>query len=226
MTDHRPSRAENRAYMEGEILRLGRQQLTSRGPAQVSLREIARDLGVASSAVYRYIADRDQLLTLLVVDAYTELADAVVPDEETLSEKDFRAQVSSFAHGMRDWALANPARWGLIYGTPVPGYAAPAEITTGPGTRLIATLARIFASSASGTPEPEGMYRPFLREAGDELGVAAEPAQLADAVEAWCAIVGTISMEVFGQLGPEVGQIGELVLARTVARLTAPPGYS
>ena len=60
-----------------EIMRLGREQLASQGAAALSLRAVAKDLGIVSSAVYRYVSSRDELLTLLVVEAYTELGDAV-----------------------------------------------------------------------------------------------------------------------------------------------------
>lgn len=110
----------------------------------MSLRAIARELGMVSSAVYRYVASRDDLLTLLLVDAYTELADAV---EGAQGEADgWRAQVHSIAHAARAWAVAAPASWALLYGSPVPGYQAPADRTVGPGTRVIAALFRAVAA--------------------------------------------------------------------------------
>ena len=116
----RRSRAENRRRMETEILRLARQQLEEKGPADLSLREIARDMSVASSALYRYVRDRDELLTLLVIDAYTDLADAV-DDALGLDPKERCGAESpeglgTFARAMRSWALANTTRWGLVYG--------------------------------------------------------------------------------------------------------------
>lgn len=233
MPTPRRSRAENRLHMEAEILRLGRAQLTDRGPAQLSVRQIARDLGVASSAVYRYVADRDALLTLLLVDAYTDLADAV--DAAVAAAPD-TAVARLFAVGdtLRAWALDHPSSWGLVYGTPVPGYTAPPERTTGPGTRLMATLALVIASlpprATAGTPadteaadgpEPTGPYAEYLTAGAAALGVDAEPVVMADAVQAWCAIVGTISMEVFGQLGPEANDVGESILHRTLGTILA-----
>ena len=70
-------RQESRNRIEGQIIELGRRHLMTEGAAGLSLRAIARDLGMVSSAVYRYVSSRDDLLTLLLVDAYSELADAV-----------------------------------------------------------------------------------------------------------------------------------------------------
>ena len=70
-------RARNRAAIEQEILEVGRQHLARHGAAALSLRAIARDMGMVSSALYRYVRNRDDLLTLLIVSAYTSLADAV-----------------------------------------------------------------------------------------------------------------------------------------------------
>ncbi len=70
-------RQETREKIEAQIVELGRRHLVTEGAAGLSLRAIARDLGMVSSAVYRYVASRDDLLTLLLVDAYSELADAV-----------------------------------------------------------------------------------------------------------------------------------------------------
>lgn len=200
--------------MEAEILRLGRAQLTTRGPSDLSVREIARDLGVASSAIYRYVADRDTLLTRLIVDAYDDLADAVT---SAIDGTAGAPRLLAFARAMRAWAVANPARWGLIYGTPVPGYAAPSEATTASGTRLMAVLMATVATGGSTGAEPQGSYRAFLEGGASEFGVETDARHAADTVEVWCGVVGTISMEIFGQLGPDAGAAGEAALERTVA---------
>ena len=83
-------RAANRARLEGEILRLGREHLAQVGPAALSLRAIARDLGMASSAVYRYVASRDELLTLLIIESYDAMADAVEAALAGVDDADLR----------------------------------------------------------------------------------------------------------------------------------------
>lgn len=125
-----------------DITRIGRRHLAEVGAAALSLRAVARELGVVSSAVYRYVANRDDLLTLLVVDAFTELGDEV---EAAVGAAGSAAvdRFSALAHAVRAWAVGEPSRWALLYGSPVPGYAAPAERTSAQGTRVITIFAHI-----------------------------------------------------------------------------------
>src|SRR6201995_5082035 len=131
-------RQDTRDKIERQIIELGRQHLVTDGAAGLSLRANARDLGMVSSAVYRYVASRDDLLTLLLVDAYSELADAV--DEAAAGGGPWRDQLLAMARTARAWAVDQPARWALLYGSPVPGYHAPRERTVGPGTRVVGAL--------------------------------------------------------------------------------------
>src|ERR1700751_6388919 len=132
-------RRESRERIEAQIIELGRRQLVAHGAAGLSLLSIARDLGMVSSAVYRYVSSRDELLTLLLIDAYTELADAVDRARDAMPDV-WSDDVIAIAHAARSWAIAHPASWALLYGSPVPGYHAPRERTVGPGTRVVAAL--------------------------------------------------------------------------------------
>src|SRR5262245_40120633 len=137
-------RARARAQTMNDIVRIGREHLATDGAAALSLRAVARDLGVVSSAVYRYVRSRDELLTLLVIDGYNALGDAV--DAALADAPDDPIEgLRIVGRAVRSWALAEPARYGLLFGTPVPGYDAPAEQTTVPGTRVIATMQTLFA---------------------------------------------------------------------------------
>ncbi|GAB2536292.1 TetR/AcrR family transcriptional regulator [Brachybacterium huguangmaarense] len=219
-----PTRAEARARMEDRILDAGRDQLRERGAAALSLREVARSLGVVSSAVYRYVASRDDLLTLLLVDAYTDLADSVdAALDGSAAVRSARERFAAFAGAMRTWALRNPERWALLYGSPVPGYAAPHERTDAAGTRV---MSRLLVIAAEGSPAgadtdvPDGL-RSYLCTGASDLGVEVSAASGARAVEAWCAIIGTISTEIFGQLGPIDEATGSALLARTITTQAA-----
>ena len=120
-----------------DIVRIGRQHLATDGAAALSLRAIARDLGLVSSAVYRYVGSRDELLTLLVIDGYDELGDAVDAALESVGSADHAGRLRAIGRSVRTWALAEPATYARLFGSPVPGYRAPAERTTVPGTRVI-----------------------------------------------------------------------------------------
>ena len=189
-----------------DIVRIGREHLAAVGPTALSLRAIARDLGVVSSAVYRYVASRDELLTLLIVDAYDELGDAVEAGI-VASGEDPRERFMAVARAVRSWAIAEPSRYALVFGTPVPGYEAPGERTTGPGTRVILALLRIFddaartgrLAAAELTIDPDlGADLSRIRE---EYGSPLEDAQFIAATIAWTGIFGAVSFEVFGQYG-------------------------
>lgn len=199
-------RQDARDRIETAIIELGRQQLVTEGAAGLSLRAIARDLGMVSSAVYRYVAGRDELLTLLLIDAYSELADRVDAARGTGSWRD---QLVAMAHAARAWAVGQPARWALLYGSPVPGYHAPAERTVGPGTRVVGALLDVIAAGiadgdivATDKPVPQPLSGDFDRLRA-EFDFPGDDWALSNCLLMWAALVGAISLEVFGQYGAD-----------------------
>lgn len=214
MSDTPRARARERTM--AEITRIGRDHLVRDGAGQLSLRAVARDLGVVSSAVYRYVADRDELLTLLVVDAYDELGEAV--EEAVATAPDPRAQLLALGRATRGWALREPARYALLFGTPVPGYRAPADRTTAPGTRVVVALVGVIqrAHAAGLLREGTGVGGEALAGdlAADLAAVRAAYAPevpeeiVARSLLVWAALFGAVSWEVFGQYGP--GTVNDL----------------
>ncbi len=207
-------RERARAQTMAEILRIGRAHLATEGAAALSLRAVARDLGVVSSAVYRYVASRDDLLTLLLVDGYDSLGDAVdaalaaVPGDAP--PDDSRPRFLAMGRAVRTWARAEPATYALLYGAPVPGYRAPQDSTTGPGTRVPRALVGIAADAhAAGVlavvqdDEPSPGLAGGLEGIRAEFGVDLPDAVLVRGVLAWAALFGLVSFEVFGQYGPD-----------------------
>ncbi len=150
-----PSRADRRQDVTVRILEIARRHLAEEGAASLSLRAVTRELGMVSSAVYRYVANRDELLTLLVVDAYTDLADAVDLAVAGAARKGWQQRVVAGCLAFRAWAVADPARYALLYGSPVPGYTAPAERTTEPGTRVV-----LLSPASSPRASPAATSRP------------------------------------------------------------------
>ena len=200
-------RQHARERIEAQIIELGRRQLVTEGAAGLSLRAIARDLGMVSSAVYRYVSGRDELLTLLLVDAYTDLANAVDTARDRRGGT-WRDDMVTIARAMRRWAIEHPASWALLYGSPVPGYHAPAERTTGPGTRVIgALLATVHDGVVAGdvrTSDPTGHETsPDFDEIRREFGFPGDDAVVVKCFLAWAGIVGAVSMEVFGGYGAD-----------------------
>ncbi|MEU3011835.1 TetR/AcrR family transcriptional regulator [Nocardia asteroides] len=207
-TDRPGPRAQARAQMITDIKRIGREHLASQGAAALSLRAVARDLGVVSSAVYRYVRSRDELLTLLVIDGYNALGDAVDAALAT-APGDPATRFRTVARTVRAWALAEPAWYGLLYGTPVPGYAAPAADTEAPGVRVIATLLGViedaYRRGQLTAPTVEPSITPATR--GDfsairaQFGLTAPDWLIAGALTAWTTLFGSVSFDVFDMYG-------------------------
>lgn len=204
-------RARVRAEMIDEIKAAARRHLATDG-ANLSLRAIARELGVVSSALYRYFAGRDELLTALIMDAYNdlgaaaELADAAVPDRA-----DFRGRWLAVSRALRAWALANPAEYGLLYGTPVPGYAAPAD-TVSPATRTVRVLGRILAD-AGPLDGRDFALSPALRAEIQRMAVASssgvEDSTLVRGLIAWTLLFGALNFELFGRINNTIDERAE-----------------
>ena len=200
-------REQARAETNQAILRVGRQQLGEVGAAALSLRAVARELGMVSSAIYRYVASRDELLTLLIDDAYNSLGVAVetsvgaTPDEPPLE------RWVSAAVAIRGWALEHRNEYSLLYGSPVPGYAAP-ESTSISGTRASRALISIVADAArakqlrrrrvASIEIPLALRQDFevLR---NEVALDVADAVVLDVLVAWSQLFGLLSFEMFGQ---------------------------
>lgn len=191
-----------------EIVRIGREQLAAVGPTELSLRSVARELGVVSSAVYRYVASRDELLTLLIVDAFDELGDEV---DAALNRggRHARAQIQQIASAVRDWAAREPSRYALIYGTPVPGYHAPAERTVDPGTRVVMALLGVVeqayldgAAAVPGGPLPRPV-RTDMDALRREYDLQMPAVLLARCFALWTGLFGAVSFDVFDQYGTD-----------------------
>jgi AcrR family transcriptional regulator len=201
-------RRDSRERIEAQIIELGRRHLVEHGATGLSLRAIARDLGMVSSAVYRYVSSRDELLTLLLVDAYSDLADEVARAREAVPDV-WSDDVIAIARAARSWAIAHPASWALLYGSPVPGYHAPAERTVGPGTQVVGALFdAVAAGIATGdimltncaAPQPMSADFERLRR---EFGFPGDDPVVAKCFAIWAGVVGAISLEVFGQYGTD-----------------------
>jgi AcrR family transcriptional regulator len=201
-------RQESREQIETRIVELGRRQLADRGAAGLSLRAIARDLGMVSSAVYRYVSSRDELLTLLLIDAYSDLAETVDRARDNVGEL-WSDDVVAIARAVRRWAVAHPARWALLYGSPVPGYHAPPERTVGVGTRVVGAIFDAIAAGITtgdirltNTVVPQPMSSDFDR-IRQEFGFPGDDSVITKCFLFWAGVLGAISLEVFGQYGAD-----------------------
>lgn len=183
-------RERYRAQVRTEIKERAWEQIATAGASALSLNAIAKQLGMSGPALYRYYAGRDELITELVKDAYRSLADTF----RTASSAG--ADVTALAHALRTWALADPQRYFLIYGTPVPGYHAPDEITA-IASEIMAVLLDAFAGlPSSGPASPFDAHLEEHRDWAD--GHPAPAATLHRALTFWTRLHGTLSLELAG----------------------------
>ena len=170
-----------RAQMRQEVKDAALRQLAEGGPQALSINAIAKDLGVSGPALYRYFAGRDALLTELILDAYADLTGAVSAAPRRMPE---------LAGAYRAWAIANPHRYRLLFGAPLPGYDAHDE-------RLVAAargaMDVLFTFAGPGR-EPE----PPLAEALRAWAGGVDPAVALHAVTAWSRLHGFVSLEIEG----------------------------
>jgi AcrR family transcriptional regulator len=207
-------RARVRAELTAEIKALARKQMAAEGASSMSLRAIARELGMVSSAVYRYFPSRDELLTALIIDSYNELGEAAeradaIGDRDDLAGRWRRVSDAAFT-----WAKANPSEYSLIFGTPIPGYAAPTD-TIGPATRFTLVLIGLMAHSVRLGVRPVVIVEPGpslqidLQRLRDDLDVHIDDITLLAGMQVWMGLFGSISFILFGQLNNVITDVDE-----------------
>ena len=195
------ARERARAELTAEITDLARAQLATVGAAGLSLRAVARELGMVSSAVYRYFPSRDELLTRLIIDGYDSIGAAAETADDTAAPPAERWL--AVCRAVRRWALAHPHEYALLYGSPVPGYSAPRD-TVPAAVRVAAVLGRILGDAARAGLLPESAHREsgvVSQDATVLLGgdhPALDDAVRARALLAWSSVFGAVSFEVFG----------------------------
>ncbi|MEV0650889.1 TetR/AcrR family transcriptional regulator [Phytomonospora sp. NPDC050363] len=204
MSAPRTARERARAELTQAIKDAARRQLGEVGPRALSLRAVARELGMVSSAVYRYFAGIDDLLTALIIDSYN----AVGEKAEHADAQAVAADASpterwlAVCHAVRDWSIEHRHEFELLYGTPIPGYAAPQD-TTVAAARMPMTLVGICNAAIE-----NGATYPADRPTVEPSLIADNVAALVDdpsrafsgrVILAWSGLIGVIGFELFGQ---------------------------
>jgi len=208
--------------VSAEILAEARRQLAIDGAAALSLRAVARQLGMASSAVYRYFPSRDQLLTALIVEGYDSLGEAAEQGAAAAAGGGTFRRFRAVCRAIRAWALEHPHEYALLFGSPVPGYEAPG-LTAGPASRVTLALTGIVLDAhqageltlREGPPPSKAMIVEARRIAQEVMPGVPLPI-VARALVVWTLLFGQVSFEVFGRFD-SVSLNGDVLFEHAVA---------
>jgi AcrR family transcriptional regulator len=208
MTSALPSRRERlRSATVSEIKEGARRLLVTGGPQAISLRAIARDMGMTAPAIYRYFPSLEALVIALAEDLMDELAGVVTAACEQAGD-DPGARLAAMARAFRRWGVTHPVEFGLIFGTPVPslGDYAPDCGPNDPGARFGQLYLNVFQQLWEWAPWPTPP-REYLRE---RLGPHLDPLRHSHGdlpievaytfLSGWARLYGLVAMEVFNQM--------------------------
>jgi AcrR family transcriptional regulator len=195
-------RARVRDEMKRQILDAAGARLATDGAAGLSLRAVARDVGLVSSAVYRYVPSRDALLTELIIEAYDSLADCVEAAEARPARGDLVGRWSAICCGVRAWGIAQPNEWALIFGSPVPGYAAPQDTVRAAARTPTLLLTVLVDAALTGIALPSALMPEELAASIAPIRPAVPPVvpdeALLRGLTAWAWLLGAVSSHLFG----------------------------
>jgi AcrR family transcriptional regulator len=195
-------RDRRRAETVAEIKEAALQQLVEAGPGGFSLRGVARAVGMTVQALYHYFANRDALLTVLVVDAHHAAADAVQAAADATRGQAPRERRLAACRAFRQWALANRPAFLLLYGTPVPGFVPLRENEVGQAAwRLGQPFAEVVfdgwtPAQLAAVPAAPGLADTDLKQMALPLGAAAL------FIELRARMHGVVTLELIGHLHP------------------------
>jgi AcrR family transcriptional regulator len=214
-------RERYRAQVRAEVKQAALRQLAESGPAGLSVSAIGKELGVSGPALYRYFAGRDELLTELVIDAYDDLADALSAAARNAASQEPRARLEALARGYRSWALAQPHRYRLLFGPPLPGYDAHAQRLVAASQAAMNLLLGTLRELGNHTPAPPSQpLASQLTAWAQAHAFDVDPAVALRAILIWTRLHGLVSLEIagnFASMGIDPHQVFEAQLAALTA---------
>jgi AcrR family transcriptional regulator len=216
----RPLKKKQIPNLQDAIKNTAWKQIAEYGAPTLSLRAIARELKITAPAIYNYFPSRDDLVTALIVDAFTSLGDSQKDSIKSIPLSKLPARLSKLGLAYRDWALTYPQRYQLIFGTPIPSYEAPADITLPAAAwaliPLIEVLQALYNAGklrvenlAKLTPTLKSMlgaWQEFVKESGREIHV--EVLYLAFVI--WSRVHGLVTLELGHQTPSFITDPGEI----------------
>jgi AcrR family transcriptional regulator len=209
-------RERYRAQVRAEVKQAALRQLAESGPAGLSVSAIGKELGVSGPALYRYFAGRDELLTELVIDAYDDLADALRAATSNAASQEPRPRFEAMARAYRAWALAEPHRYRLLFGPPLPGYDAHAQRLVAASQAAMNQLLGVLREFGDQTAtRPSQPLASQLTAWAQARAFDVDPAIALRAILIWSRMHGLVSLEIagnFASLGIDPDQVFEAQL--------------
>ena len=204
----RPKLSDQHPDLQAAIKETAWKQITEKGAPALSLRAIARELGITAPAIYNYFPNRDALVTVLVIDAFISFGDWQLEARDSLPEDDLLGRMKAIGLAYRNWAHAHPQRYQLIFGTPIPGYETPMEKVFPSSARSISALFSVVEGfRAAGKlkidsyPEVKDEYQIHFDMWRTQIGEV-HPLSLFVAMTIWARVHGIVSLEIQGNLPP------------------------
>lgn len=204
----RPIKTKQIQNLQETIKETAWKQIAESGAPALSLRALARELKITAPAIYNYFPDRDALVTALIIDAFTSFGDWQLKARDTLPESDLAGRLRAIGLAYRDWAHAFPQRYQLIFGTPLPGYEAPADKVFPSSARSLSALVSVVEAlrvtgslNVDAFPRVKPEYKASFED-WKTYGASADVLSLSVAMIIWSRVHGIVSLEIQGNLPP------------------------
>ena len=204
----RPIKKKQIPNLQEAIKEAAWKQITEYGAPALSLRAIARELKITAPAIYNYFPDRDALVTALIIDAFISFGDGQIEARDSVSEEDHVGRMAAIGLAYRNWALAFPQRYQLIFGTPIPGYKGPIEKILPSSARSLSALVSVVEGlrlagrlNVGAFPKVKPEYK-ISFEMWKAYGGDADVLSLSVAMVIWSRVHGIVSLEIGGNLPP------------------------
>ena len=204
----RPIKTRQIPNLKEAIKETAWKQIAEFGASTLSLRSIARDLNITAPAIYNYFPCRDDLVTALIIDAFSDFGDSQIKAFNETPANDLAGQLMTVGVAYRQWALKHPERYHLIFGTPIPGYVAPLEEVMPIAARSLSALISVVDALRTGGKlqvmrelkfNPENLEK---FEIWKKVGGEVDTLCFSIAVLIWARVHGLVSLEISNSLPP------------------------
>ncbi len=226
-------RQERRDATYREIKTLAWEQLAQRGASSLSLRDISRAMRMSSAALYRYYDNRSSLISELMRDAFRSINASMRSAAGVLPPHNHFQRIAAACRAYRAWALANPEKYALIYGSPIAGYQTDWESLLNDakeGLEIMLELVRqawldgavLPASQANELPPA---LRLELQRIVHDREYLVPPEILYIVLIGWARLHGLVSLEVFGHVSPLLQDM-DAIYEHEIKTLLTQVGYA